>query len=263
MYQLLAMIQRDAAEAWARRAPLWQQVALVLLLPMVVVVWTRAWGPPSGLDAAEARGALGLGLVVLDLLWTATITWSRSIYRAQVRGELEVLVASGVNLPRLLVLMPAFAALCSLARCLLYMTILLGFFGASMQTVQLHSAVVFLLLAGFGLGALGVMSMCLTLMMRSPEPLGPALWGACLLICGPLAPSGSLPPWLEAVGAALPPGALLLGLRGSLLRGASLPQLHDPLLFLGSATLVLLALAWALARYTRRLLRWEGVPRGD
>lgn len=263
MFQLLAMIQRDAAEAWARRSPLWLQALLVLVLPLLVVVWTRSWGPPRGMDAVAARGALGLGLVVMDLLWTATITWSRSIYRAQVHGELEVLVAAGVNLPRLLVQMPAFAALCSLARCALYMILLLGFFGVSLQTAQLHSAAVFLLVAGFGLGALGVMSMCLTLIMRSPEPLGPALWALCLLICGTTAPSGSLPPWVEAVGGALPPGALLQGLRGALLQGLPLGQLQEPLLFLGGATLLLLLLAYGLARYTRRLLRWEGVPRGD
>jgi hypothetical protein len=257
MHQLLAMMQRDAAEAWERRASLWLQMGLSWLLPTALWVWSQSWGA-SG-DEGARRGALALGLVVMDALWTASILWSRAIHRAQVWGELEILLSSGVGLGRLLLITPAFSAACSLARCAVYLLLMWGLYGASFETSQLHGALLFLLLAGFALGAVGVMSMCLTLLMRSPEPLGPTLWGASLLLCGALSPQGAPTGWAGELGAALPAGALLEGLRGALLRGQSAGAQWEALVRLGLGTAALLAVAWVVVRHTRALLMREGV----
>ncbi len=257
MHQLLAVLRRDALGAFQKRSPLLVQLVLVLVLPTLLALQVHAWQPVWG--DMDPLGALMLGLVVADTLWTATIQWSRVMHRAQVRGELEALLATGARLGNLLLLTPGFQALVSLVRCVLYIVIMVGVYGASLETGQFHSALLFLLLMGFGFGSVGVMSMCMTLAMRSREPFGPLFWLTSLLICGTLSPIHALPPRLGWLGQHLPPGALLEGLRMTLLRNTPLEALQRPLISLGLSTCVLILMAWFVARRTRRLLLREGI----
>jgi ABC-2 type transport system permease protein len=170
-----------------------------------------------------------VGLVVLDLQQVAVSALSQRIRTAQLIGIIEAELATpaptfGVTFPRV-------------------------------DGVSLALAVVLVVAACLGLGLL---SAAATMLVRRANPIAVLLGSASLLLGGVAYPVSVLPPWLRALGQALPLTHALEAARGALLLGASPSALARPLTALALLAAVLVPAGAALFLFTLRRARMDG-----
>lgn len=230
--QWMATIQRDLHLLWTRRYLWTGQVLWSVAIPSLLYLSTQSWtlktpSPSWGTNPQEHFGALILGLVWMDALWSAAYAWSHSLWKFWRSGRLEALQAAGAS-PRFALLQQLSATLsASVLRSLLYLSLAIFVFGASFHWIHWSDLLFF---GGLGLVqvlAISLISANLTLQLRQIEPLGRILWGASTVLTGAFIPLPTLPEQIQTLSPYLPLTLPLTGMRHTLLQTPTSPTLHD------------------------------------
>ena len=194
-----------------------------------------------------------IGFALLQLCNAGTRELPRLYREARESAWLDALRMTGVDLRRLLVVLPVFAWSIAAARALLLLFFgwwASGFSGAWGPTVV---AALFLVIGALLFWAMGWIAGAFAVGGHHPEEVSRGVLLVHVLLGGIFFPRDLLPLGLQTLGGWLPIAPVIDGMRGALMGGASLAELHEPLARALLLLVVLVALGEGLMR--RSLLR--------
>lgn len=199
-----------------------------------------------------------VGLIVLNLQYTAVSVYPQTIRQAQVAGTLEAMLATPTPGWLVLVCSPLYR----FATAFLWGAVMLVvgglFFGVRLGQANVASLAVTVPLCVLAFASLGFFGAAATMLLRRPDPISFALSGVSTLAGGVFYPTQILPGWLQAAGKALPITHALELVRRATFTGASVQELGTPLLGLALFCAVSLPLGLAAFAWTIRRARRDG-----
>jgi len=197
-----------------------------------------------------------VGMVLLNLQFTAVSVYPTTIRQAQVAGTLEAMLATPT--PAWLVLVCAPLYRFSTAFFWGVLLIVAGglFFGLRFDNANAASIALTLPLCVLAFASLGFFGAAATMVLRRPDPISYVLGAVSTLVGGVFYPTQILPAWLQSAGKALPITHALELVRRATFANASIEELGAPLVGLAlfcvvSVPLGLAAFAWSIRRARR------------
>jgi ABC-2 type transport system permease protein len=212
--------------------------------------------PQLGAYAGRYAAFLIVGVALLDLQGTVVASLSSRIRDAQHTGAFETLLVTPAPTALILAGITFPDLLWALVRVACYAAVGGAFFGLDLSSINLLgvAALAPLFLASFF--ALGLVGASITMFLRRADPVNLFVAALSMLAGGVLYPQSVLPAPLRQVGALLPIGPSLDGLRSAVVSGAGPAALTGPLLRLlafaaGVGPIGALAFSRALLRARR------------
>jgi ABC-2 type transport system permease protein len=197
-----------------------------------------------------------VGMILLNLQYTAVSAYPRSIREAQVAGTLEAMLATPTPGWMVLICAPLYQFLSSFLWAAIYLVAGGLFFEVRFSAVNVLSVSVAVPLCILAFASLGFYGAALTMLLRRSDPISFSLGGLSALLGGVLYPSAVLPGWLQVAGKLLPITHSLEMIRRAVFLGASVRELAPSLFGLGLFCALflptgLLFFSWTLKRARR------------
>jgi len=197
-----------------------------------------------------------VGMILLNLQYTAVSAYPRSIREAQLQGTMEAMLATPTPGWLVLLCAPLYQFTASFLWAGSYLLVGGLIFGVRFGHANLASLALAVPLCIVAFASLGFFAAAITMLMRRSDPISFSLSGLSALLGGVLYPTAVLPGWLQAVGKALPITHALELIRRAAFGGASVTELAPALAGLAAfcaifAPLGLLTFGWTLKRARR------------
>jgi ABC-2 type transport system permease protein len=194
-----------------------------------------------------------VGMILLQLQYTAVSAYPKSIREAQMAGTLEAMLATPTPGWVVLLCAPLYQFISAFLWAVLYLLVGGLLFGMRFSSANGLSLALALPLCLVAFASLGFFASALTMLLRRSDPITVSLGSLSALLGGVFYPTAVLPGWLRLLGQALPITHALEIIRRATFTGASLQELRSSLLGLAlfcatSAPLGLLAFGWTLKR---------------
>lgn len=193
------------------------------------------------------------GMLIVDVTLRA---FTRRVTNAQQSGLLEAVVMTRTPLWRLLLVMPTFDVATRYLVSLLLLVIGVGLAGLPFEVHAIAWAALVLALGLLAMTAIAMVSASISVVVKYTDPLGLLVALTSAICGGVLYPRDVLPPALAAVGAALPIGPLVDGLRAAVVGDTGAAA--DAAVRLILVLVVLTPLAIGMAIYGMRRLLADG-----
>jgi ABC-2 type transport system permease protein len=197
-----------------------------------------------------------VGMILLNLQYTAVSAYPQSIREAQVAGTLEAMLATPTPGWQILLCAPLYRFFSSFLWAMVYLLVAGFIFKVHFTAVNLLSLVVVVPLCLIAFASLGFFAAAMTMIFRRSDPISFSLGGLSALLGGVLYPRSILPQKLQFVGKLLPITHALEMVRRATFTHASLFDLSTSLSELVifcmiSVPLGLLFFSYALKRARR------------
>lgn len=194
-----------------------------------------------------------VGIILLNLQYTAVSAYPRAIRDAQVAGTLEAMLASPTPGWLILLCAPLYEFAASFLWTGVYLAAGALVFKVRFDHANLAALAVAATLCIAAFASLGFFAAAFTMLLRRSDPISFSLGGLSALVGGVLYPTAVLPSWLRSAGKALPITHALEMIRRAAFTGASVAELAPSLVGLTlfcaiSVPLGLVAFGWTVRR---------------
>jgi ABC-2 type transport system permease protein len=252
-----------------RRYPSWIIGFLIwpVLYPYGFIFAARALGGPHGLAISAFRQHTGtsdyLSFIVVGTtmyMWLNYTLWDVGLHlrNEQLRGTLESNWLCPI--PRIAIMLGS--SLTKLATALVTLALMVGEFrlilGVNIVRGNPLLVILIVLLVSASIYGIGLAFGSLVLRFREANALVFLVRGLFMVCCGITYPLQVLPPWMQAMAAALPLTYAIHAIRAVTLAGATFTRVEPDLAALGICALVWPALGFAAFAITERQARRTG-----
>jgi ABC-2 type transport system permease protein len=167
-----------------------------------------------------------VGMALLTLQQLALGYFAKAIREGQLTGTLEAMLATRTSVGAILVGGCQWPYFLALLKVLFFLAAGLVLFSLELSQARLLPFSVFLALTVLAEGGLGLLSASFILAFQRGDPIRFVIGALSALLAGTVYPVSVLPPSLQDLSLLLPLTHGLEGIRGALLRGETLQDLH-------------------------------------
>ena len=199
-----------------------------------------------------------VGLLVTMLAGTALTSFTSAIRSEQGSGTLEVLLASPVRLPVLVVGWMAWPLTVAGVQAVVFFAVAVWMADGAFDVGAVPAAVPAFVLTVGSFAALGMVSGAFVVVTKRGDPFTPLVTAATNLVAGALFPVDLLPGWLQALARLFPAFYGFNAMRGLLLGGESFVSTVDELAVLVAFDVALVVAGVWLLRRALRLAKVTG-----
>lgn len=254
-----AFLKRDLLQEMSYRLHFFWQVSSLLFSVAALFFLSRMFTQqvPEGVAeySTDYFSFALVGFVLAESMWTCIQSFSYSIRYEQVVGTLEAMLATPVEMHWVLIcsgLYPLAFTAVRLAGVLAVGALL----GATFPVKDLLAVAPVFILSFITFGALGLVSVSMTLVLKRGDPVAALFSALSFLLGGAIYPVSAIPETLQRISWALPITWSIEASRKILLQGARLADVSKEVTVLsafalGTALLAFLALRWSI-EFTRR-----------
>ena len=260
--RIMAFVIRDFSLYVSYRMQFFLRILSVLTVVTILFFMSRIFSGFTDPKFSQWQNPLAswiTGLAVLNYFTTGFQSLANSIRQEQMKGTLESVLLTPINLPTVIVSSSAWDFLETTFFSFLYL-----FFGRVIFNVHYRGsfflAVAFLLLTTLVLACLGILSASFTMVFKRGDPFGIFLGVGSALFSGVFFPTELLRdyagPKLSYISFLLPATYGLDGIRQVLIQGHGLSEAKEPLVTLLIFLAILLPFSlWVFGRAVRKAKR--------
>lgn len=195
------------------------------------------------IPALEAYGGnflafLLIGIALTDSVAISLTTFANQIREGQTTGSLEATLMSPVPLPLILFYSSLWSYFLSAFRFSLYLGLGLIFYKVGLADANLFAAIVVFVLTVTAFAGFGMIWASVVMLVKKGDSIMSLAGSLMVLMSGVLFPISLLPNWLSTLSYLIPLTHGLEGMRLALLQGASIADMPEVILLLGTFTLL-------------------------
>jgi len=257
-----AFIRRDISNDLSYRLSFIMQLGSIFMSVAVFYFLSRLLGSAVAPELEEYGGDyfsfVLIGLAFTGFLGLSLSNFAESIREGQMMGTLEIMLLSPTRLSAILVSSSLWAYVLTTIRVVVYLIVGVLIFGASVESANVPTAILVMLLSIASFSGIGILSAAIVLIVKRGDPVAWALGSASSLLAGVYYPITVLPDWLMPLSRILPLTYALDAMRLAMLQGYTIYQLRFDILILLGFTIILTPLSFFVFRKALKRAKAEG-----
>jgi ABC-2 type transport system permease protein len=199
-----------------------------------------------------------IGIAFSGYFGVGLSSFANSLRQAQTTGTLEILLATPVRLPIIILASSQWEYFRTTFQVLVYLILGAGFLGVSLEKSNYLAAGLILILTIITFSSLGIMAASFIMVIKRGDPVTWVFSAFANLLGGVYYPVSILPGWMQSIAKLIPVTYSLEAMRLALLQGASFNVLFPNIIALAGFSIILLPISLFAFRYAVQRARVEG-----